>query len=364
MFNRHWSFPVPKMATGRSVRLLLLSLTLLLSGSAFAQLTPVKMGGQYPPIFEYVYRHYAIEGGFMEEQGIDAEFVGFTAGLTGLQALVSGSVQFACEGMAGTLSAMREGSDLRIVVIVNADNTYVIVTNPEIEEPQDLRGKRWAVSRVGAVSQTYAQFWLDAYGLEEGSVEWVPIGGNTARARALIAGQVDAALLTLGEYIRVRDQSGVKFQEYLADVVPPLPISACSTSAQMIEDNPEIVQAYVNATLNSVRFARTEEGRAGYLEASREHDPTEYTEEEFAELYEQYLGKTGSLYAVDPNGGMYPEVIHSNMQLLVDDGTLDEMLPLERVWDPSFVNNYLAENGWYDVRTQEGGLFLRDLTTR
>jgi ABC-type nitrate/sulfonate/bicarbonate transport system substrate-binding protein len=85
----------------------------------------IKFGGQFPPIFEYVYRHYALDDGFLEKQGLRAEFVGFSAGLTGIQALASGSVDFACEGVGSFLTAIQAGADLKIVFVPNANNSYV-----------------------------------------------------------------------------------------------------------------------------------------------------------------------------------------------------------------------------------------------
>jgi NitT/TauT family transport system substrate-binding protein len=322
----------------------------------------IRTGGQFPPIFEYVYRNFAIEGGFLAEQGIEAEFVGFTAGLTGTQALVGGSVDFACDGLSGTIAAIEQGAGSKVVVNVNADNTYVIVARDTIGGPGDIAGKTWAISQMGAISQTYAQLWLDHYGIE--SVEWVPIGGTGARARALIAGQVEATMLTIGEWLRVQNQPGIKFVEYLADVVPPLPLSLCSASAKVLAERPDIVQRYVNGVLNAVRFARTPEGYEKYVETARLYDEGAVSPEEYAELVEVYLGPEGNPFAVDPNGGMYPEVLVANMKSMVADGTMKEILPLSEVWDPSFVNNYIGENGWFNVSTGTGGHTLRDLIRR
>jgi ABC-type nitrate/sulfonate/bicarbonate transport system substrate-binding protein len=86
---------------------LLLALAAVTAGSASAQqLVPLRIGSQTPPIFEYIYINYAIEGGFLRKQGIDGKFVGFTAGLTTTQALAGGSLDAACDGFTGTASAI------------------------------------------------------------------------------------------------------------------------------------------------------------------------------------------------------------------------------------------------------------------
>src|SRR5262245_6677377 len=220
------------------------------------QAAQIKFGGQFPPTFEYVYRHYALDGGFLGKQGLRAEFVGFSAGLTGIQALASGSVDFACEGVGSFLAAIQAGADLRIVFVPNANNSYVIATRASIDKPENLAGKKWAVTQVGAISHSYAVLWL-RHNMKENSVDWIPIGGEAARARALLAGQVDATLLNVGELLRIEAQTGIKRMAYLRDTLPPLPNSACATTGKTVRERADVVQRFVNGNLDAIRAART-----------------------------------------------------------------------------------------------------------
>jgi ABC-type nitrate/sulfonate/bicarbonate transport system substrate-binding protein len=153
------------------------------SPAAAEQLVPFRIGMQLPAIFEYLYVNYAIESGLLKKEGIDGKITGFTAGLTATQAVAGGSLDAACDGFTSSASAIARGSPARTVYSVNADNTYVIVTRDTITKPEDLRGKKWAITQMGAISQTYAALWLNKKGLPEGTVDWIPIGGTAARAR-------------------------------------------------------------------------------------------------------------------------------------------------------------------------------------
>jgi ABC-type nitrate/sulfonate/bicarbonate transport system substrate-binding protein len=337
----------------------------LMTGDASAQqLQPVRIGSQTPPIFEYVYINYAIDGGFLKKYGLDAKFVGFTAGLTTTQALAGGSLDAACDGVSGTLSAIGQGSPARVVYSVNADNTYVIVARENITKAEDVRGKKWAITQMGAISQTYAALWLSKNGLPDGSVDWIPIGGTTARARAVLANQVDVTLLTLGEWMRIKEQKGVRLLGTVADVVPPLPLNLCVVTTKLINERPAVVQGLVNGILDAVRQARTPEGKQEYIKTARKVDPASYTDKQYDDLYDYYFGPKGNVLALDPNGGMYPEVYVENMKSMVAEKTMDSVLPLEKIWDPRFVNQYLGDNGWYDVNTGKSGTYLRDMLKR
>lgn len=344
-----------------AVLALIASIGSMTSASA-QQLIPFTVASQTPPIFEYVYINYAINGGFLKKEGLDVKFTGFTAGITTTQALASGSVDAACDGFTGTVAAIGKGSPSKAVYAVNSDSTYVVVSRDNIATAADLKGKKFAISQAGAISQTYAALWLSKNGMAaDGTVDWIPIGGTSARARAVIANQVDATLLTVGEWVRVREQKGVKLLATLSDTLPPMTLNLCAVSAKLVNEKPEVVQKFVTGILNAVRHARTPEGRAAYIKTAREVDPSSYTDKQYDELYDYYFGEKGNPLAIDPNGGLYPEVIVANMKLMVAEKSMDAVIPLATLWDPRFVNHYLGENGWYDVTTRKAGLNLRDL---
>ncbi|HEY7244387.1 MAG TPA: ABC transporter substrate-binding protein [Xanthobacteraceae bacterium] len=334
------------------------------SPAAAQQLVPFRIGMQLPAIFEYLYINYAIESGLLKKQGIDGKITGFTAGLTATQAVAGGSLDAACDGFTSSVSAIAHGSPARTVYSVNADNTYVILTRDTITKPEDLRGKKWAITQMGAISQTYAALWLNKKGLPDGSVDWIPIGGTAARARAVIANQVDAALLTAGEWIRIQQQKGVHVLATLSDSVPPLPLEICVVTAKLINEHPDVVQGFVNAMLNSARHARTPEGKQGYIKIARQADPTGYTDQQYDQLYDFYFGPKSNPLAMDPNGGLYPEMYVANMRSMVEEKTLDAMMPLDKIVDARFVDQYIGNNGWYDVRTSTSGNYLRDMLRR
>lgn len=345
----------------------------LLAGLAPAAAQPLsqqpyklRIGGQHPPIYEYIFWHDSIRNGFLKKYGIDATFTGFTAGLTGTQALAGGSLDVGCDGLSSTIAAIAKGSAARIVLMVNSDNPYVIVTRDTIATPADLKGKKWAITQMGAISQTYGALWLQANGVKADRgdpVDWIPAGGPAARTRAVIAGQVDAALVTMGDWFRIKNEKGIKLLGELAASVPPLPLGACAMSAKIINERPDVAQAYVNGTLDAVRSARTPEGRKRYLQLAKELNPanSKLTDPELEELYDYYVGAKASPFLIDPNGGMYPEVLAVNIKLLVEDKTLPASLPIDKIWDARFSTNYLADNGWFDVKSGKSQVYLRDL---
>jgi NitT/TauT family transport system substrate-binding protein len=319
----------------------------------------VKVGGYFPPTFETTYQKYLVDGGFLKKQGYDGEFVGFTAGSTAVQAAASGSVDVACETPVSPIVAMERGAQFRIIEMIDADTTYIIATRDDVKKPEELRGKQWAVTQIGAISQTYAQLWLQHYGVGPNEVNWIPIGGGSARARALIAKQVDASLLTISDWLKVKNAQGLKILGKLADAVPPLPFSSCFVTRATLEKRPKMVQGFVNAAMDAARHAHTREGKEAYINVFQAENPNAFNKEELEELYDFYFNK--NVFAVDPNGGMYADVLRRNLQLMVDAKSIKALPPLDAIWDTRFMDEYLGKNGWFDYKTKQGGKFFREI---
>ena len=355
------AYGIRRPGAAASVLLLMLGVAAWGAPAAAQGMDQIKIGHQVPPTFETSYRHFARDGGFFAKQRLNATITGFTAGLTAVQAVVSGSVDFGCESIVSVLAAMRQGADFRILEMVNADNSYVIVARDSIATPADFRRKRWGVSQVGAISQTYSVLWLAHHGIKDNEVEWIPIGGQQARGRALLARQIDATMLTFGDWIRIQSEAGIKLVANLSDAVPPLPFSSCFATRQTVQNKPDIVQRFVNAIMQAVRHARSAEGRAAYIATYKTDSESNLTARQFDQFYDYFFKQNPLL--VDPNGGMYPDVLYKNLQMLVADKTLDAMPALDRVWEPRFVQQFLGEAGWYDVRSGTAGHYLRDLLT-
>jgi ABC-type nitrate/sulfonate/bicarbonate transport system substrate-binding protein len=333
------------------------------SGPAGTQtMDQIKIGHQVPPTFETVYRHLALDRGFFARQRLDVKITGFSAGLTAVQAVISGSVDFGCESIVSVLTAIRQGADLRILEMINADNSYVIVARDNIAAPADFRKKRWGVSQVGAISHTYSTMWLGHQGIKDNEVDWIPIGGQQARSRALLARQIDTTMLTFGDWVGIQNEPGIKLVAHLSDAVPPLPFSSCFATGRTAQGKPDIVQRFINGLMQSVRYARTPEGKAAYLAAHKAQNGTHLSDPQLDQFYDFFFKQNAFL--VDPNGGMYPDVLYQNLRMLVADKTLEVMPALEKVWEPRFVQQYLGEHGWYDVRSGTAGHYLRDLVTR
>src|SRR5438309_11636898 len=89
------------------------------------------------------------------KHGLDAEIIVVGgAGTTGVSALLSGDIQYvSAAGDAIVNSSLRGGDTVMIASVINKGFQRLVV-KPDIKSAPDIKGKRVAVTRVGAVSHT------------------------------------------------------------------------------------------------------------------------------------------------------------------------------------------------------------------
>jgi hypothetical protein len=132
----------------------------------------------------------------MKKYGVDLEYIAIENGTVGMQALLANEAQFLFSTSSLAVNANLRGSD---VAVVAGGLNFIpdkLIVRPEIAKPEDLAGKRLAISRFGSSSETSAKLTLEKIGVKPESVSLIQLGGVSTRQAALMAGQVQATVLS------------------------------------------------------------------------------------------------------------------------------------------------------------------------
>ena len=87
--------------------------------------------------------------------------------------------------------------DLKLVTVTINKIEHVFVVRKNIAKPEDLKGKRLAVSRIGSASDTVTRMALKSWKIDPDKEVTLLQSGNTpTRMTALAAGHVDGALVS------------------------------------------------------------------------------------------------------------------------------------------------------------------------
>jgi NitT/TauT family transport system substrate-binding protein len=121
----------------------------------------------------------AEQKGIFRKYGIEAEVIVVGgAGTTGVSALLSGDIQYvSAAGDAIVNSSLRGGDTVMIASVINKGFQRLVV-RPDIKSAADIKGKRVAVTRVGAVSHTVLLMILRRWGMTEKDVQVVQLNSS------------------------------------------------------------------------------------------------------------------------------------------------------------------------------------------
>jgi NitT/TauT family transport system substrate-binding protein len=109
---------------------------------------------------------------------------------------MSGEVAISQGGVTGSITSNLKGSGTYII-LGGADRfPYQLVAQPNIKQISELKGKRFAVSRIGSADHTATMFVLPKLGIQpDKELNIVQVGSVPARFAALVNSAVQGALL-------------------------------------------------------------------------------------------------------------------------------------------------------------------------
>lgn len=199
------------------------------------------------------------EKGFFRKYGIDSEVITIRPNLS-VVALHSGEIDYSL--MTGTVvRAAVKGLPLRLITIGLKSSFHTLVARPNFKSVTELRGKRIAISNVGATDDLVARALLQKAGLDpRRDVAMMSVGASETRFQSLISGQMDAATLSLPHSVLAKQQ-GFRFLGSAGDVLQ-IPFIGLSTTTTKIQREREQVKRMIQAQMDSMHWIKNQKQEA------------------------------------------------------------------------------------------------------
>jgi NitT/TauT family transport system substrate-binding protein len=222
-------------------------------------LTPVTIGTQ--PIVDSAPLYLGVDQGFFEEEGIDLTIESAAGGAAVVPSVVSGEFQFGRGNVLSTMIAVEEGLPLRC--ITNANSTagdpdigaVVVRGDSPIQSMAELPGNTVSVNTLNNIGDTTIRSVVEEAGGDPQALNFVEIPFPDAPA-ALDTGQVDAAWI-LEPFLTEAVDAGARVLSYnFSEFHPELDISCVFTSEQLLQEDPELVEAFTQAMNRSLEFSQ------------------------------------------------------------------------------------------------------------
>ena len=267
------------------------------------------------------------EAGFTAKNGLDVEFIYIESGSRITQAMVAGDLRLGNTGSGPSIQAHAKGADTVIVLSVMPTLPFQVVARPEIKKPDDLRGKKLAISTFGSTTDFAARYFLEKTGLKIGKdVTVLQAGGQSTRLAALKQGAVDATLLGAPTLL-VAKQFGLQVLGDLVDMGFHYDFGSIATTRSFIDSNRDAVRRFVRAYVEGVHYFKTHPAESKKIMGRylRENEPAV-----LEETYAYYSDKTAAT-PYPTREGIEPVIAQ------ITGGSNATKLTFDNVADQSFV---------------------------
>ncbi len=230
------------------------TLCLIFASVASAQVTRIKVGYSSIGVGQSLV-WVAKEAGLFKENGLDVQLIFISSSSILSQAVIARDVPIAIMSGTAAINSQLAGSDLVIAASTKKDPAQAfLVTAKGISQPAQLKGKKLAVSRLGASSDFILRLILKKIGLvPDKDVAIIQIGSSPVRMAALANGVADGTALTFEEMM-VAKKMGFNVLLNLLEFGVEALNSDVVTTRRFIRESKETVQRFVKGMTKGVSF--------------------------------------------------------------------------------------------------------------
>lgn len=302
------------------------------------------------PDFAEIPQVWAQKSGMFADNGVNLELIetggGAAVAVEPLQLIVTEQIDFTDILFPAGFDVVLQGAPLvGLGNFASGDRyDYWMVTRADITDWQQMIGRKYVISSPGGPPDGIGRYAFARNNVPVDQVEIVPLGGSSARTQALLAGEVDAALIhPLDALQLMRDNPEIHVLSTLAEA--PLLFGIDATFTRNVTENRDMVVAYVKTVIQAVRLFLDDQDFAvqSYVEIVPDADP-----ELVAEAWDDFVERG----VWDANGDIDRERYDATMNAYVEIGALSEPVAWEDFVDPTIVEDALAEIGRVETATE------------
>jgi NitT/TauT family transport system substrate-binding protein len=289
----------------------------------------------------WVAAYVADANGYYEDEGLEVEWALYSDGPVAFQGMHVGDSQFCLLSQEPVLTAQQEGLESVFIYTVLDTRLYGFVSAPEFENVEDLKGQTIFAGMQGSAPYSFVSSILREAGLDpEKDVTFVNMDYGASMA-ALAAGQIQASYINTDNRVEVKNMDvntlvdtadEADAEKYLKSEVFPGEI-ICTTK-KFAEENPETVQAFVNAVSRATDWMNEHTGEEIAEAVSPYFDGMDLDVlAEKMDIVKSGLTKTGYI-GEDEEAAV--------QEFCIGNGVIDEQIPYDEIVDMTFVEAYQA----------------------
>ena len=163
-------------------------------------------------------------------------------------------------GLVDPIRAIDQNAGIAIIRFEAQAPPYALVSKASIKKLADLKGKVISVGGAKDITRIYVERMLAPHGVKPGEFDMVFAGATSARASALLAGAVDAAIL-LPPFNFQAEGQGFNNLGLTIEYAPELPFSGTVVNKAWAAKNQDLLQRILGAHSKSVEWFYDDKNR-------------------------------------------------------------------------------------------------------
>jgi NitT/TauT family transport system substrate-binding protein len=267
------------------------------------------------------------KGGFGAKRGLKIEILQIKAGATLMKALISGEIDSVDMGAAESIVAGVRGTGVKIVGCTWPGVPQVVLAKAEINSLADLKGKNVAISSPGSLPDLLFRGMLDAANVPFGDVNLATQGADLDRYKSLVAGIVDAAVVS-NEFEPVMP-ANIKVLAKGGTAVPKFLRLCLATNSKVLAERRDDLVKFVAAEMDAYKFAAA--NRDATIKLAHEMTQAKPDDKRAEFITDQAIREK----QIDPTLAIPADRIEWMQELFVKAGVIPKTVPVTALIDAS-----------------------------
>jgi NitT/TauT family transport system substrate-binding protein len=267
------------------------------------------------------------KGGFGAKRGLKIEILQIKAGATLMKALISGEIDSVDMGAAESIVAGVRGTGVKIVGCTWPGVPQVVLAKAEINSLADLKGKNVAISSPGSLPDLLFRGMLDAANVPFADVKLATQGADLDRYKSLVAGIVDAAVVS-NEFEPVMP-ANIKVLAKGGTAVPKFLRLCLATNSKVLAERRDDLVKFVAAEMDAYKFAAA--NRDATIKLAQEMTQAKPDDKRAEFITDQAIREK----QIDPTLAIPADRIEWMQELFVKAGVIPKTVPVTALIDSS-----------------------------
>lgn len=197
----------------------------------------------------------AYEEGFFKKNGLEVEMLHIPSTSRAIQTMMAGEIGFSYTDGRNAVQANLSGVD--VVMLAGVANHFVfsLMARPEIKKISELKGRKIGITRIGSSSHTVTLWIMSRAGFKPEDYQLVPLVEVPNVLTAILAGQIDAGVLSPPTNFRAR-KAGLSELMDLSKEGPEYVSVAVGSTRAYVRANEEITRRLIRAYSEAVGFLK------------------------------------------------------------------------------------------------------------